>query len=169
MIYIAVDPSGSFNEGKGHTGISFMKDDDFETLGTISINAKGFSQRHLYWKAIIESVIKIAIIGKSIVIIESFVNRQNGFTLGKMSETPLLIGALVWELERLGIEYLFQTPGQVKPRFRDDLLPKYIPNLTKKYLNNKEYYYLNNKMCNDHIRDSLKHLVYYKKYGGKKK
>jgi len=167
MIYIAVDPSGSFNEGKGHTGIAFMKDDDFNTLCTISINAKKYNERHLYWKAIINTIIKIAVIGESTVIIESFVNRQNGFTLGKMSETPLLIGALVWELEELGINYVFQTPGQAKPRFKDELLPKYIPVMSKKNINDKEYYYLNGKLVNDHVRDSLKHLVYYKKYGGK--
>jgi len=169
MIYIAVDPSGSFNEGKGHTGISAVKDWDWNTLQVASVSAKNFTERHLYWQRIIDTICKISKINKTTVIIESFVNRQNGFTLGKMSETPLLIGALVWELEQLGIDYVFQTPGQVKPRFRDELLGKYVPNLTSKVTKAGTLYYINGKISNDHIRDSLKHLVYYMKYGGKTK
>lgn len=166
MKYIAIDPSGSFNEGKGHTGISIVKDWDWDTLETFSISAKDFDCRFLYWKDIIEIATHDP--ANSTVIIESFVVRSNGFLIGKMPETSLFIGALIWELEQLNIPYYFQTPSQVKPRFKDELLPKYIPNMKMGTDTSgiNRYYYLNGKMTNDHVRDSLKHLLYFMKYGG---
>lgn len=164
MRYIAVDPSGSFNEGKGHTGISIVDDWDWNTLKTYSLSAKDYTERHLYWK----DIIRKATSNDTLVIIESFVVRSNGFLVGKMPETSLLIGALIWELEELGIPYVFQSPSQAKTRFKDEYLGKYIPNYTKETKSGKDYYYLNGRMTNDHERDSLKHLLYYMKYGGVK-
>jgi hypothetical protein len=81
--------------------------------------------------------------------------------MGTMPETIMLIGALTWELEKDKIPYIFQTPSQAKVRFKDEILLRKVPNMT--YLNNR--YYLNGKMTNDHVRDSLKHLLYYINYG----
>lgn len=161
MRYVFIDPSGSFNEGKGHTGVSIIEDFNFETLKTYSISAKDYTERHLYWM----DIIRKAIGPNTTVVIESFVNRNNGFLIGKMPETPLLIGALIWELEQLNIKYIFQTPTQAKARFKDDYLGMYIPKYEVKEISGKKYYYLNGQITNDHIRDSLKHLVYYMKYG----
>ena len=164
MRYIAVDPSGSFNEGKGHTGISIVDDWDWNTLTTLSLSAKSYTNRHTYWKTIIDIVTRTC--KDVVVIIESFVVRSNGFLVGKMPETSLLIGALVYELERLGIPYIFQSPSQAKTRFKDEYLGKYIPNYEMKIKSDKAYYYINGIMTNDHERDSLKHLLYFMKYGG---
>jgi hypothetical protein len=161
MRYVTIDPSGSFNEGKGHTGISFIKDWDWDTLETYSIAAKDFDDRHLYWNKMIQTIIDKK---PDAVIIESFVVRANGFLVGKMPETSLFIGALIWELEQLNIDYVFQSPSQAKTRFKDEYLGKYIPNYEVKDLSGKKYYYLNGKQTNDHVRDSLKHLLYFKKY-----
>lgn len=162
MKYAFIDPSGSFNEGKGHTGISVIEDFKWETLKTYSLTAKDYTERHLYWKDIIKTIINNKC---DLVIIESFVVRANGFLIGKMPETPLLIGALIWELEQLGIKYKFQSPTQAKSRFLDENLDMYIPNYEVKEQSGKKYYYLNGKIINDHIRDSLKHLLYFMKYG----
>jgi hypothetical protein len=160
-MYIAIDPSGSFNEGKGHTGISKIIDWDWNTLETKSYSAKNYTDRHTYWKDIIYSATRTC--ENVTVIIESFVVRSNGFLVGKMPETSLLIGALVYELERLGIPYVFQSPSQAKTRFKDEYLGKYIPGYERR---DNGYYYLNGIRINDHIRDSLKHLLYFEKYGG---
>lgn len=164
MKFIFIDPSGSYNEGKGHTGISIIEDFKWDTLKTYSIAAKDYNERLLYWKAIINTVIKDA--KNTYVIIESFVNRNNGFLIGKMPETPLLIGALVWELEQLNIPYKFQSPSQAKSRFKDEHLDRYIPNFVIKGTDRGNLFYLNGKLTNDHVRDSLKHLLYFQKYGG---
>jgi hypothetical protein len=169
MLYIFVDPSGSFNEGKGHTGVATMIDDDWSTLETHSFDAKKYESRLRYWRAIIDCVKRYLFIhGKenTKVIIESFQIRTNGFLLGKMPETIMFIGALSWELDFLGVEYIFQTPTQAKSRFKDEMLDRYIPNFERR---DTGRYYLNGVQTNDHIRDALKHLLYFKKYHKKEK
>lgn len=163
MRYVVVDPSGSFNEGKGHTGIAVMHDEMWNEIGVRDFNAKNYEKRYDYWKDIIEYVT----LGKTVyefettVIIESFIIRTDGILMGQMPETIQLIGALVYELEKWKIPYIFQTPAQAKTRFKDELLPKYIPGLERDEANR---YKLNGKRINDHQRDALKHLLFYKKY-----
>lgn len=161
MKYIFIDPSGSFNEGKGHTGIASITNDDWNTLETISLSAKDYTSRHLYWDAILKIILSKHKTTDDVVIIESFMIRTQGFLMGKMPETIQLIGMLSWELEKHNIPYALQTPTQAKSRFKDDDLPRYIPDFEKR-LNGR--YYLNGKQVNDHVRDALKHLLYFMKY-----
>ena len=161
MTYVFVDPSGDFEKGKGHTGIACMQDDDWNSLEISSIYAGSFRTRHDYWKAIIDKVTSYERTDNLRVIIESFVIRSNGFLIGKMPETIQLIGALVYQLEELGIQYSFQSPSQAKSRFKDELLPDYIPDLERR---SNGFYYLKGKIINDHVRDALKHLLFYKRY-----
>ena len=132
---------------------------NWDTLTIESVSASHYSSRHEYWKAIAISIIsKITL--DTHVIIESFMIRNVGYVIGKMPETIQLIGYLSFILEELNIPYTFQTPSQAKSRFKDTMLPVFIPNLT--YKNNR--YYLNNKIINDHVRDALKHLLYFNTY-----
>lgn len=159
MRYIFVDPSGSFNEGKGHTGVA-VTDGSLVDITVKSFAAKDYTERHSYWKAIIDYITsKFSLDDR--VIIESFMIRTQGFLLGKMPETIQFIGALEWELEQYNIDYYLQTPTQAKSRFKDDDLPRYIPGFEKRP---NGRYYLNGKQVNDHIRDALKHLLYFMKY-----
>lgn len=160
MKYVVVDPSGSFDEGKGHTGIVILEDDNWDTLKTGSVAANMFTTRFKYWTFMMEYIAKQCT-SDTIVIIESFMIRNNGFLIGKMPETIRFIGALEYFLESKGIKYTFQMPTQAKSRFKDDLLCRYIPTFEKR---ENGRYYLNNKMVNDHVRDALKHLLYFKKY-----
>lgn len=160
MKIIAIDPSGSFNEGKGKTGIAFNRS-ECDKVTFASIEAKNYRSRHQYWKSIIDVILDMH---PDVVIIETFVIRSNGFLIGKMPETPMLIGALVWALENNGINYVFQSPSQAKTRFKDAYLGKYIENYEIKDTARGKLYFLNGKLTNDHIRDAIKHLLYYKKY-----
>ena len=165
MKYIVIDPSGSFNEGKGHTGIVTLIDNDWSTLNVCCIYANKYSTRVEYWTTMIKYVLTQIPSDKNVrIVIESFLIRSNGFTLGKMPETILFIGALIYALEVRSISYVLQTPAQAKARFKDELLPKYIPNLIRKP---NGWYTLNGQVINDHMRDALKHLLFYKKYGEK--
>lgn len=163
MHFVFIDPSGSYNEGKGHTGIAIIEDFKWKTLEVYSLSAKDYTDRHLYWKDIIRIATKYP---KCYVVIENFVIRNNGFLIGKMPETPLAIGAIIWELEELNVPYEFQTATAVKSRFKDENLGRYIPNFVIKGTDRGNLFYLNGKLTNDHIRDALKHLVYFQKYGG---
>lgn len=159
MKYIFVDPSGSFNEGKGHTGIAIITDNDWSTLEYKSIAAKDYPDRHSYWTAIIHEVRDL--VHENHVVIESFMIRTQGFLMGKMPETIQFIGALEYALEHAHIPYSLQTPTQAKSRFEDNSLSRYIPGFEKRP---NGRYYLNGKQVNDHIRDALKHLLYFMKY-----
>lgn len=163
MRYVFVDPSGSFNEGKGHTGVAIMYDDDWSSISVKDFYAKDFDSRYKYWKAVIDYItLGHNVLGfESKVVIESFVVRTNGFLMGKMPETIQFIGAIAYELDKWKIPYIFQTPSQAKTRFKDDVLPNWIPGFEHR-ANGR--YYLNNKCINDHMRDALKHLLYFKKY-----
>lgn len=169
MKYIFIDPSGSFSEGKGHTGIAIMEDDNWKTLTIESFAAKDYLTRAKYWNAIIRTVLWEHItlgVGNVTVIIESFQIRTHGFLMGKMPETIMFIGALTHALEEEGVHYVFQTPSQAKSRFKDEALPKYIPEFE---LRENGRYYFRGKQTNDHMRDALKHLLFYKKYHKKEK
>lgn len=162
MITIAIDPSGNFVEGKGHTGIACMLNEDVHTLATKSINAKSYDDRCTYWDDILSTIRTIHESGQKLqVVIESYVMRMNGFTIGKMPETAMLIGVLVFYCEQHDIPYYLQQPSQAKSRFKDELLPKYFPDLE---LRETGKYYLHGKLTNDHERDAIKHLLFFKKY-----
>lgn len=162
MTTIAIDPSGNFLEGKGHTGIAIMTDCDWETVTTESINAKDYDTRYEYWTAVKQTIAKYVIRKLPVqVVIENYVVRSNGFTTGKMPETAMLIGVLVYFCEECRIPVYLQAPSQAKTRFRDDLLPSYIPGLR---VSSKNRYYLKDKLINDHERDAMKHLLYFKRY-----
>ena len=160
MKYVFVDPSGSFNEGKGHTGIAVCED-NIENLNIYSLSANKYSSRHDYWQAILNTIFDQKLSNSDVVIIEGFMIRTTGFLMGKMPETIQFIGALCWELEKANIPYSIQTPTQAKSRFTDDALEKYIPNFEKR---SNGRYYLNGHLTNDHIRDALKHLIYFMRY-----
>lgn len=162
MVTIAIDPSGNFEEGKGHTGVAKVVDDDWGSVKTLSINAKDYDTRCQYWSAVRKVIMDMALTGITTqVVIESYVTRNVGFTIGKMPETAMLIGVLVYFCDMYKIPVYFQSPSQAKTRFKDDLLVKHIPNLERRATG---YYYLRDKMINDHERDALRHLVFFKRY-----
>lgn len=159
--YIVIDPSGSFNEGKGHTGITLITGTDWTSLEVKSFDAKHFNNRTDYWSAVIRTIIDEYRKGPIEVIIESFQIRTTGFMLGKMPETILFIGAIEYVCELKKIKYSTQAPTTAKSRFKDEHLEHYIPNFEHR---DNGRYYLNGKQVNDHVRDSLKHLLFYFKY-----
>lgn len=162
-ITLAIDPSGNFEEGKGHTGLAWSFG-DWDNVTVHSINAKDFERRVDYWKAVvsyIEDLAKKASVLNSVhVVIEKYVTRSNGFTTGKVSETAMLIGVLTYTCEVNDIPYTMQTPSQAKTRYSDEALCRIFTNMEKK----GSRYYLRDHCTNDHERDALRHLAFYKNY-----
>lgn len=166
-VTIAIDPSGNFEDGKGHTGIAMMSDNDWNSVVVESVYAKIYPNRHSYWQAVIQFIENVQRCTEDdiTVVIESYVTRSNGFTIGKQSETSMFIGAIVFTLENLNIPYVFQTPSAVKTRFKDDLLCKYYPKMMCiESATGVNRYFYDSKITSDHIRDAMRHLLYYKRY-----
>jgi hypothetical protein len=163
MKTIAIDPSGNFEEGKGHTGVAIIEDNDWEKVQVFSVSAKDFPSRHAYWNTVL-GIISTYRDDATNVVIESYVTRMNGFTIGKQSETAMFIGVLVWYLEHWDIPFTFQAPSAAKSRFKDELLPKYYPKLELDTSTGKNRYKYDGKLVSDHIRDAMKHLLYFKRY-----
>lgn len=164
MRTIAIDPSGNFEEGKGHTGIAIIDDADWENVKVLSISAKDFPSRHAYWSEIVQTLAKWCAGKPARVVVESYVTRMNGFTIGKQSETAMVLGVIVYELEELGVPFYFQAPSAAKTRFKDELLPKYYPKLVLDISTGKHRYLYDGTLISDHIRDAMKHLLYFKRY-----
>ena len=162
-VVLAIDPSGNFDEGKGHTGLAWCFD-AWEGVNVHSINAKNFTKRVDYWRAVVKYIDDLRAkqdAGNQVhLVIEKYVTRSNGFTTGKVSETAMLIGVIIYTCERYGIPYTMQSPSQAKTRYSDELLCKIFPALEKRGTR----YYLGGICTNDHERDALRHLAFYKNY-----
>jgi len=162
-IILAIDPSGNFEDGKGHTGLAWSFG-DWDTITVHSINAKTYESRIEYWKAIVSYVEDLAkkrsAVNRVHVVIEKYVTRSNGFTTGKVSETAMLIGVLIYTCECNGIPYTMQSPSQAKTRYSDEALCR----LFKPMVQKGNRYYLKDHCTNDHERDALRHLAFYKNY-----
>lgn len=157
---VAVDPSGNFENGKGHTGIASAVLYDWDHVHVKDVSAKKYNTCHEYWKAVYNAILDEH---PSIVVIEKYVVRNNGFTIGKSPETAMLIGMLQYALEEIGIPVIFQSPSQAKTRFKDNVLLKLFKGIT--YDEVPKRYKVNGKVCNDHERDAMRHLAYYMNYG----
>ena len=159
QIIIAADPSGNFEHGLGHTGIAYMQivdgAPDWDSAKVVSINAKNYTKRKDYWRAIIQEINSHIIGSKDIVVLERYVVRNNGFTIGKAPETAMLLGAILYQLPE-NVHVVEQTPAQAKHRYSDERLMYAFPKLQQ--ISNK--WYLNGKLTNEHCRDALRHLAY---------
>lgn len=162
-IILAIDPSGNFEAGKGHTGLAWWYD-AWENVTTLTVNAKAFTRRVDYWDAIVrhvENLKRSKDAGCDVhLVMEKYVTRSNGFTTGKVSETSMLIGVLTYLCEKYEIPYTMQSPSQAKTRYSDTSLCRMYDNLEQR----GNRFYLNNRCINDHERDALRHLAFYKNY-----
>lgn len=156
MDILAIDPSGSFEEGKGITGIVIEKDNKITPK---QFRAADFSSRQEYWEAMIDYIIKSNV---HFVVIESFKIRDVKFLRGSSPETLQFIGVLTHSLSQQNIPYYIQDPGSVKYRFKNEILVDKIDTL--EYDEETNYYRLDDKIINAHIRDALRHLLYFKRY-----
>jgi hypothetical protein len=151
--FIAIDPSGNFNEGKGITGYAIFKDNILTEIG--DIRSENYNNQMDYWKDILE-LTKL----KDFVVCESYKLQPTKSMAQSWStlETPQLIGALRYYCWQYNTPIIFQDPSS-KVRFSDEILIK-LGTLERK---NKLYLWQGLK-TNDHMRDAMRHGLYYLKY-----
>lgn len=160
MRIFTLDPSGNKGqEGQGTTGWALFVNGELEKFG--EIKASDFNTQEEYWAehfaVIIESV-------PDLVICESY--RLFGHKAQSQSwsnlETPQLIGSIRMSCWYSKIHFEMQNPSD-KVRVADDQLVK-LGFFEKRGLK----YYCQGRLTNLHQRDSIRHGIFYLRYGGGK-
>lgn len=159
MKVLAFDPSGNkSNEGQGTSGYSIG---DEITVNLYDIRASDYETREAYWfhhREVIEQTLPDVIVIESYRLFGHKSKQQTGSSL----ETPMLIGYLQMVAYEFKIPVILQDPS-TKTRHSDDVLLK-TGILEKK----GQHYYYKGILTNMHKRDSLRHHLYFMKYGRKK-
>jgi hypothetical protein len=155
MKVLSLDPSGNYNEGSGTTGWAVFEDGILTEFGTIS--ATDHNSIEGYWS---QHEILIVMQQPNIVVCESFrlfAHKQKAQTWSQM-ETPQLIGFLRMACWKRNVELVFQSPND-KVRVSDPILVK-MGVFEKKGKN----HYCNGKPTNLHMRDAIRHGVFFHRY-----
>lgn len=165
MIYkyiLAIDPSGSYNEGKGTSGWCVLKAENNEIINYNAIAAIDYETMQDYWEAH-EELLRFC---KNkypdlIVVIEDYLLYASKATqqINSRMETSQLLGILKYSLNNLKLPYVLQNASEVKNRWTDSIL------LWKGIINQegKHYYspYCRDVILNKHMRDAVRHAVHY--------
>lgn len=160
MKVLAFDPAG--NKGKEGNGTSgWCCSLDGSIFKWDDIKATDYITREDYWfahKKLIERYLP------DVVVIESYrlFGHKSKQQIGSSLETPMLIGYMQMVCYELDIPVVLQDPS-TKTRHTDEVLAK-IGFLEKK---GSKYYY-KGESTNLHMRDSMRHNLYFYKYGRSK-
>lgn len=158
MKLLSFDPSGNWGakEGWGTTGWSVFIDGKLSHWG--HIKAEKFITQEEYWakhRDLIEMEYPETVLIESYKLFEHKAQSQSWSTL----DTPALIGFLRMVCHDLLTPVVFQDPAQ-KAGVNDARLEK-LGYLEKR----GRSYYINNILTIIHERDSIRHGIYYYRYG----
>lgn len=162
---LCFDPSGNWSdkEGKGTTGWSLFRKGKLISFGSIS--ADEYSSVEHYWHSHTRLMYNLqytvdAVVCESYKLQPGKAMQQSWSSL----ETPQMIGYLRMYCWVNGTDFILQDPS-IKQRFTDKVL------VTTGYAEKRgDKHFINGLSTNLHIRDSIRHGLYYFKYGkGKQK
>lgn len=165
---LALDPSGSYTEGKGTTGwCVFDTKGKKLTLGGF-LTATSYDKMEIYWHAHLDLIQEYyKRYGKRmIIVIEDYLlyaTKAQDQINSKM-ETPKLIGILQHYCWLKQIPYHMQTASEVKTRWTDEILEH------KGYIKHKGRNCIvpeSGDILNKHSRDSVRHAVHYATFKNK--
>ena len=166
---LALDPSGSFYEGKGTTGYCLydIKNNKFVTCG--SIFAKHYVNMESYWYAILNFIINTCANTPNVyVVCEDYLLYANKLQdqINSRMETPKLIGVLQYECWKNNIPYYMQTAAEVKKRWADHILEHkgYIKAYKRGYTPTSGY----NPTYTHHALDAIRHAIHFATFNLKK-
>jgi hypothetical protein len=157
MKILTLDPSGNFskNEGDGTTGWAIFNYGELKDFG--HVQASDYERIEEYWQGVSE------LIGLDIdvVVCESyrlFAGKASAQS-NSMMETPQLIGYLRMHCYKWNIPIVFQDPKD-KARVSDPILVRQ----GVFELKGRKHYCLG-RSTNLHMRDAIRHGIYFLKYG----
>jgi hypothetical protein len=157
MLVLAIDPSGSYFEGKGTTGWAIIDSETKKLVNYGSVRAADYSTVNFYYQAV-GALIK----PNMKVVIEEYLlyaNKAKQQINSKM-ETSKLIGYLQMRCYELNVQYSMQLAGEVVKRWADHIL---VHKGIIKQANGKlrNLYYALGRITNDHERDAMRHAMHY--------
>jgi len=159
---LALDPSGSYHEGKGTTGWSVYNCLDKNIIHGGSIPAASFNFMEAYWDEHIRIIASFdtKYHKKFVVVIEDYLLYANKAEsqINSHMETCKLIGVIQHYCWTHQIPYVMQCASEVKLRWSNEIL------LYKKIVSRKEKKYyipVNKKPIDRHCLDSIRHGIHY--------
>lgn len=167
---LALDPSGSFHEGKGTTGWAIMECAAMKITKCGNIRAVHYDTKEIYWQAhlaLLETYYKkygkrLFLVIEDYILYESKVQCQ----INSHMETSKLIGIMQHYCWNKGIPYGMQLAAEVKKRWTNEILhyKQYIAYQQKRIIlpNNKDY-------VDKHCMDAIRHAVHFATFKNKLK
>lgn len=161
-VILAIDPSGSFKEGKGTTGFAIMKKDSkgrIKILDHFIVQAAHYNRRSAYWEAVLYEIkCFMQKYRNGGLVIENFrlYATHAKAQVNHEMETCRLLGIIEMYCIEHEVPYYFQMANQVKARWSDEVLVH--KNILTKY---KNAFYVDDYLVNEHARDAIRHGVHY--------
>ncbi len=173
-IIIGIDPSGNYDEGKGTTGMGYIRADGSE-IKLIDIDARKYSSQLEYWSVVIAQLKGFLTIDSNcVVVMEDYLlyGSKSNQQINSRLETPQLIGVIKYICYRNNVPCVLQRAVDVKKRWADHILEHegYIHRVS----NTKSYEHCHGKSgyaltgttdrLSSHSLDTLRHIVHYKEF-----
>ena len=154
---IGVDPSGSYNEGKGTTGLVILNSEGKLELHT-TVNAQDYPSQLAYWSAVLDTLEVFALTKKAVLSVEDYVLYATSAKaqINSEMETSKLIGAITMLAYNLNIPMYIRNASQVVNRWNNEILVH--KNLIHKQGN--RYTDDTGAPINRHCLDALRHAVH---------
>jgi hypothetical protein len=165
---LALDPSGSFNEGKGTTGWCVLEEASQVITMSGELNAKSYKCIETYWQAHLQLIadLKKRYGKRLVVVIEDFIlyAQKAQAQINSRLETPKLIGILQYYCYTQQIPYHMQLASQVKKRWNDQILhyKGYVATQKRQLVIPRT-----NVRLSRHCKDAIRHAVHYSTFKNK--
>lgn len=159
MKILVFDPSGNHAEGNGTTGWAVFLDGELVDFG--EVKSSDFTSPEAYWTEVMQPILAKR---PDVVVYETYRLRAGKAMEQSWSllETPQLIGTIRWLSHTAGIPCVGQDPV-LKERFNDKILIN-----TKVAEKRPGGLYIRGRRTNMHMRDAIRHGLYFVRYGLKK-
>lgn len=164
---LAVDPSGSFSEGKGTTGWCIFNSEKNKILLITYLQASNYTSACSYWGAHIDFLKDIhKQFPELMVVIEDYLlyATKAEQQINSRMETSKLIGVLQQYCHDNKISYTMQNASEVKTRWSNEILA--YKGFVKK-VGNKWYTTESLMLINRHCMDAIRHAVHYNTFKNK--
>jgi hypothetical protein len=163
MKILAIDPSGNFNEGKGTTGWCLL-DENCKLISVGQLMASECNSKEEHWMEHLDLIKHLA---PDYIVVEDYLLYANKSQsqINSRFETSRLIGAIELYCWTNNIPLRFQKASDVKQRFTDERLVQgnYISKSSS-----CSRYFAAGVLATGHIRDAIRHGVYFVKFKLKK-